>query len=53
MYEREYNYTKEQYIAKMNEIMEKIDWLWLLDQFYRFALNVTRGTKYETEESEE
>lgn len=50
--ERQYNFTKEQYIAEMNKIMQRIDWLWLLDQFYRFALNMIRGTKYEAEESE-
>lgn len=50
--ERKYNFTKKQYIDKMAEIMQRIDELWLLDQFYRFALNMTRGTKYEKEESE-
>ena len=49
-YERKYDFTKEQYIAEMNKIMEMIDWLWLLEQFYRFALNMIRATEYETKE---
>ena len=50
--ERKYDFTKEQYIAKINEIMQRVDWLWLLDQLYRFALNMVKGTEYEIEESE-
>ena len=40
--ERKYDFTKEQYITEIDKLMHKIDWLWLLDMIYQFAVNVTR-----------
>lgn len=42
-----YNFTKDQYKAKITKIISEIDDLWILDQIYRATLNVT-----ETKESE-
>lgn len=34
--------TKEEYITAITKILEKIEWLWLLDQIYQFAVNITK-----------
>lgn len=40
---RKYDFTKEEYIEGINGILEKIDFIWLLDQIYRFCVNLARG----------
>ena len=37
-----YDMTKEEYITEINKILEKIDFIWLLDQIYRFCVNLTK-----------
>lgn len=34
--------SKEEYITAINNILEKINWIWLLDQIYQFAVNITK-----------
>lgn len=34
--------TKREYITAITKILEKIEWLWLLDQIYQFTVNITK-----------
>lgn len=50
--QRTHDFTKEQYIAEITKILQRIDWWWLLDLIYSITVNLVKGTEYETEESE-
>lgn len=43
---------KRTYLKKIFKILAAVDSVWILEQVYRFAVNMTRGTEYELQESD-
>lgn len=41
---------KRTYLKKIFKILAAVDSVWVLEQVYRFAVNMTRGTEYEAKE---
>ena len=37
--------SKEEYIEKINEIISKVDDLWILNQICRFSVNMTKESE--------
>ena len=41
---------KRRYIKRIFKVLAVVDDMWTLEQVYRFAVNMVRGTKYELQE---